>query len=213
MGKFIDLTGQQFGRLMVIERAKSSDYENASYANWVCKCDCGNMSVHASRHLRSGRVRSCGCLAKELTAKRSQTHGGRHTRLYEIWTGMKKRCYNSGNQAYSKYGGRGIMMCDAWKNDFESFQDWALSSGYSDELSIDRIDNDGNYEPSNCRWATRKIQSVNRSNVKQYELGGELKTLGDWAAEYGLTRKTLNSRLQKGWALEKALTTPPAKIK
>lgn len=159
MPKLIDLTGQRFGRLTVVDRCGcTSDGHSA----WLCKCDCGKTSVVNGRYLTHGNTTSCGCFHKEMLSKRSTTHRKVHTRLYSIWTNMISRCTNEKVPCYHCYGGRGITVCDEWKNDFMTFYEWAMANGYADNLTIDRADNDGNYEPSNCRWITMKEQSQNR---------------------------------------------------
>ena len=159
MARSIDLTGQRFGRLTVEKRAGTSQNGNVL---WACKCDCGNITVVKGYSLKNSITRSCGCLIAESTKDRNTTHGLRKTRLYRIWANMKDRCLNSNAPGYLYYGGRGITICDEWKNDFLQFYDWAMANGYADDLSIDRIDNDKGYNPDNCRWATHSEQMRNR---------------------------------------------------
>lgn len=155
MSKIKDLTGQRFGRLVVLERVGS---DKNGKACWLCRCDCKKIVVCRGSSLLIGETASCGCLAREA----HKTHGYAKTRLYRIWSGMKDRCYNSSREHYDCYGGRGITACDEWLHDFAAFRDWALSHGYTDSLTIDRINNDGNYCPDNCRWITMKEQAQNR---------------------------------------------------
>ena len=210
MGKFIDLTGQRFGRLTVVERAKSYVDANGRTkdAQWICKCDCGNIT-HPIRNcqLRSGNTKSCGCLSSRLSiSKINTTHGMSKTRLYRIWKAMKDRCYRSNNSQYKYYGGRGIVVCDEWLRDFQTFHDWAMANGYEEHLTIDRKNNNGNYEPDNCRWITNALQQSNKNNCQMLNHNGKTQTLTEWARELGINRGTLWSRINTlHWEVEKAL--------
>ena len=203
MSKLIDLTGKKFGRLAVVGRAPN----NKKSTMWLCKCDCGNEVVVNGSSLKRKLTKSCGCWNKELLISNCFKHGKTNTRLYNIWAGIKVRCYNTQSQAYELYGGRGIIMWDEWKNDYLSFEKWAMDNGYSDKLSIDRIDVNGNYEPSNCRWADRVIQQNNttRNNFITYE--GKTHTTAEWARILGINYHTLQTRLHRnGWSVEKSFT-------
>ncbi len=171
MPKFKDLTGQRFGMLTVVrlhEKYIRTISKRAVY-KWECLCDCGKTTIVSTSNLQIGHVKSCKCLRQQLSteriieqSKKNIKHGFAGTRLYYTWHAMIKRCCNKKNSNYKDYGGRGIKVCDEWLHNFQSFYDWAMANGYTDELTIDRINVDGNYEPSNCRWATHKQQSMNR---------------------------------------------------
>lgn len=163
MQKRTTLYGMKFGRLTAVEPIRVGDEK---IFRWRCICECGNEVLVPSYKLKSGHTKSCGCLVSEKRTqmnKEMATHNATDSRLYRIYYAMRTRCYNPNKKEYSRYGGRGIQVCEEWLNDFTAFQSWALENGYSDSLSIDRINNDGNYEPSNCRWATAKMQANNRS--------------------------------------------------
>ena len=159
MPKVIDLTGQKFHMLTVLGQAGRT---KSGTILWECKCDCGNITYSTASNMKYGTKYSCGCLRNEHSSNLNKKHGMRHTRLYRIWLNMKNRCYNKNGARKEDYLERGIVVCDEWKNDFISFYNWAMVNGYRDDLTIDRINNDGNYEPSNCRWATKAEQNQNR---------------------------------------------------
>lgn len=159
MGRFIDLTGQRFGRLTVIERApRDHRYRGAM---WRCRCDCGCESIAESHNLRSGNTTSCGCYHRERQ-KAGKSHGMSKARLYRIWKAMHTRCYNPNSPAFKYYGGRGITICDEWLRDFEAFHRWSVANGYAEDLTIDRIDVNGSYCPENCRFVSMAEQNKNK---------------------------------------------------
>lgn len=183
MCKFKDLTGTTFGRLTVIEYA----YSKNGKRYWLCSCSCGGTTVLSTNHLtrRTEPVRSCGCLGVEARRKATTKHGQRWTRLYGIWLNMRSRCLTETNLAYKNYGGRGIKICSEWE-EFEVFESWAKMNGYTDKLTIDRIDVNGNYCPANCRWVSRKVQNNNKTNSAYLTYGDVIKTRQEWAELYNL---------------------------
>lgn len=174
------------------------------------KCICGNIKIIALKNILRGMSKSCGCKKLEMFLKSRGTHGlSRSTQLYRVYIDMKARCYNKNSPAYKYYGGRGIIICDEWLNYFVAFYDWSMSHGYRKGLTIDRHPNKlGNYEPSNCRWGTWKIQSRNRTSNHEITLNGETKILIEWAEQYGIAPTTLDERLKNGWTVERAITEP-----
>lgn len=203
MGSFIDMTGQRFERLVVLERAPNKGDD----VSWKCVCDCGETLVTTGANLRRGKTRSCGCLLIESRRRkgRNGTHHKTNTRLYRIWCNMKNRCYNSNDDVYTYYGERGIYICSEWKNDFICFYTWAIKNGYKEEFQIDRIDNKGPYSPENCRWTDRKTQCQNRRSTRMITFQGKSLCLSDWAKELHISHTTLYNRLKK-YPLELALT-------
>lgn len=199
--KPLNLIGQKFGRLTVI--SKSSE-KTSNKIKWCCLCDCGNTVVVTGQDLKSGNTKSCGCLRKEVTSKRAKKHGMKRTKLYYVWTSMKNRCTNPKVYAYSRYGGRGIRVCDEWQT-FPPFLDWAMKSGYKEGLSLDRIDNDGDYKPSNCRWATKEEQSENTSQNVFLTYNGETHTIAQWCKIVGSYEARLSWRYKQGWPVEEIL--------
>jgi hypothetical protein len=206
----IDLTGHVFGKLTVINE---SDHDPGRVI-WLCKCECGlNVNV-STGSLRSGNTLSCGCLRKQLVAKMNWKHGGSRTgrreRLNQIWQRMKQRCRDHNSSDYERYGGRGIRVCEEWKFDYSNFRSWALSHGYADNLTIDRIDNDGNYEPGNCRWISNSKQARNKSTNHPITYKDETKTLAEWSEITGLESSLIRYRLKIGWTIEDALALMPS---
>jgi hypothetical protein len=196
VSKAIDLIGQRFGKLTVIERSENSC---GGKTRWVCRCDCGKEKVILGDSLRKGRTSSCGCKYLESNKGRNTTHGQTSTRIYRIWLSVKQRCCYKNSSTYKIYGDRGITVCEEWKNDFQTFHEWAMSHGYTDELTIDRIDVNGNYEPSNCRWVDMKTQQNNRRNNRKIIYKGKKYTLAQLAEELNISSATLANRINSGW--------------
>lgn len=205
---FIDLAGQRFGRLTVIERAPNL---RPKVTRWLCRCDCGTEISVVSRYLITGDTRSCGCLKIEQLQERLTKHGsarkGKKTAEYNTLRVMMDRCHNPVSTSYPRYGGRGIFVCDRWRESFENFLA-DMGPRPSPEHSIDRIDNDGPYSPDNCRWATDVEQANNKRNNHRLEYAGRKQTIAEWARELGMSDRVIRSRIRYGWSDERILTEP-----
>lgn len=204
--KFIDRTGLRYGKLIAVELVKK---ESKTY--WKCLCDCGKETGVFGGHLGNGHTQSCGCLQAQVTKIRSTKHGfkprGKSIPEYKAWANIKERCNNQKNKKYYDYGGRGITVCDRW---MESFDNFFEDMGFRpiDKSSIDRIDNNGNYEPGNCRWSEPLQQANNKRNNRMLLVDGETKSIVDFAKEYGLKTATLKTRIYNGWSHDKAVKYP-----
>lgn len=203
--KVEDISGQRFGRLTAIKYAGKS---KGKQTLWECRCDCGKTVVVHQQNLKSGHTSSCGCYNSEVASGALKTHGLSGTRLYTIWHDMIYRCYNDNHRSYKDYGGKGIIVCEEWKDDFEAFRNWALQNGYKDNLSIDRIDSDKNYCPENCRWATNIQQANNTSRNLIFTADGCTDTLANLCRKYSIRYSVVHGRIRNGWDVEKALKTP-----
>jgi len=204
-----DMIGKQFGRLKVVEYIGKDSNRSKLFK---CVCECGKETVTRKEKLVSGMVNSCGCLSSEFWSKLNYKHGyarkGQYNRKYAIYSHMRDRCHNPNNPAYKNYGARGIFVCDEWLNNPDAFMEWADNSGYSDNLSIDRIDNNKGYSPNNCRWATDKEQARNKRNNVLVECNGEKHTLSEWAEIIGIRYRTLEARRLAGWSDERIILEP-----
>lgn len=205
MSNAVDVKGLRFGRLVAI-KPTNKRASNGSII-WECLCDCGTVTNVAYNSLKNGQV-SCGCKQKESVKIANTTHGKSYGKLYKIWTSLKSRCYNPNDKAYKDYGGRGIKVYNDWYYGFITFYEWAFENGYNDNLTIDRINNNGNYEPTNCRWVDRKIQQNNRRNNHYITIKGETKTLQEWGEYVGIKPNTILCRIRKNWSNEEAIFTP-----
>lgn len=213
MGKsnLADLTNKKYGMLTVLKRADN----HGSQTYWECKCDCGNVVIVKACRLKNGSKTNCGCIARKAGYHKSgipknKTHGMTNTRLYRIYRKMKLRCYSKVNPAYPNYGERGIKICDDWlgKHGFENFVKWSMENGYSENLSIDRMDNDKGYSPENCRWATAKEQANNTRSTVFLTYKGETKPASEWSEITGIRQDTLTMRKRNGWTDEECIETP-----
>lgn len=187
-----NLEGRKFGKLTV----KNFNGIKKERAYWLCKCECGNEKITSGKLLKNGNCISCGCVQKEIASRNSKTHGKSKTRIYYIWQGMKERCNNPNNLNYFNYGGRGIEVFDDW-NKFEEFEKWSMLNGYNDDLSIERINVNGGYNPNNCTWIPLRLQSRNRRNVINIEFNGTVKTLTEWSKYFNVSHSTIQYHIKK----------------
>lgn len=203
-----DIIGQKYGMLTVIEKLDAFiDRGGRKRQKYRCKCDCGSIHDVDVYHLLSGKTKSCGC-SKHNPQPRDNSHPYVGTRIYRVWANMVNRCTNPRNPAYKDYGGRGITVCDDWRN-FITFHKWAMENGYTDEFQIDRIDNDSGYCPENCRWTDRITQANNKRQNVMMEINGEIDTMANIARRYGIDYKVLHNRVRMhGWSLERAISQP-----
>lgn len=205
----VDATGQRFGRLTVVGRAANT---KAGAARWRCVCDCGGESTPTGRALRNGTTSSCGCYNRELARRKAYVmgttkapkHNGSYSAIYRTWTSMLQRCYSPSAQQFKNYGARGITVCDRWRNDFAAFRS-DVGEKPGPDYSLDRIDNDRGYEPGNVRWATWAQQNVNTRRTVMVDIGGQQRPLVHVIRERGLVYRTVQTRLRRGWSLERAL--------
>jgi hypothetical protein len=211
--KFKDLSGVKFGRLRV--RCIEPDYKQSANTYWRCDCDCGGEKVVFGPSLTRGSTKSCGCLRKERNKelKNGTKHGLRKTRIYSTWSAMIQRCCNENSRAYKDYGGRGITVCDEWRLSIETFHGWAVNNGYKENLTIERIENNGNYCPSNCKWIPMKDQLRNQRTSKRLTYKNQTKIAADWGRELGIPASTICARKRSGWSDERALSQPVRKGK
>lgn len=215
MSRIYNLHGQEFGYLKVVGIAEQRP-EHWGQLAWLCRCRCGNTKEVTSRNLRAGRTKSCGCARVELVAEKNIKHGkaanGKLDQVYRVWIEMKQRCYNHKNKRYEQYGGRGIKVCGRWLNSFENFaadmgpRPGSGKQGCRSEYSIDRRENDGDYEPGNCYWATRSQQAGNKSTTPLLSHNGKTMSVRSWSKEIGVSYKTLVRRLAANLSIAEALT-------
>lgn len=200
MPRKIDMVGYRFYRLCVIEEM-GSDHRREK--QWKCLCDCGKEIVATGYNLRSGNTKSCGCYNIDRIVQRSRQHGLSKTRMFKIWAGVRKRCNNPNTKSYNHYGGRGIKMCESWDTYVNFFND--MKEGYRDDLTLERIDPNGNYEKSNCRWASSKEQARNKRNSNYITIGEESLTAAEWSERSGTMSSTILWRVKNGWDVKRAI--------
>lgn len=203
LAKPLDIIGKRFGRLTVVCLDKKGNTPRKSM--WLCKCDCGNTTSVLGSSLISGNTNSCGCLSREMIIARNTKHGLTYHPLYTVYRGIVQRCTYEKDSHYKFYGAKGITICKEWTDDFKSFYEWALSSGWKKGLTIDRIDNTKGYKPSNCRWVTLAEQSMHKTNNRYITYNGKTQTVTEWSREVGKCHKTITYRLDHGYSVKDAL--------
>lgn len=219
----VDIAGQRFNRLVAVcyshikEYPRSGRNTTLKQPYWVFQCDCGSKVTLSVSSVKAGGSMSCGCWRREASRINNTTHGqacsstGDASRLYRIWAQMKRRCSLPTVKSYHRYGGRGIRVCDEWTNSFVTFEQWALANGYKSNLTLDRRDNDGHYEPDNCRWVTMVVQANNRKTSKLVVYHGETMTVAELARLEDINQATLRYRLSHGWSVEDAVSVVNSK--
>lgn len=199
MPKLINIKGQKFGKWTVLEKSSKSK-------KWVCRCECGNIKEVVGAQLRNGTSTNCGCVGGHYK------HGLKGTRIYNIWNAMKQRCNNPNTEGFKNYGGRGIKVCEEWEKDVKSFHDWAINNGYEDNLTLERNDINGNYEPFNCSWKTMKEQANNKRNNHLIEFEGQIKTISEWSEIKGISKELILERIKRDIKKEKLFEKPKKRI-
>lgn len=211
-----NLKGKKFGRLTVLERVGSNKHR---ISLWKCICDCGNETIVNATHLRNGKTKSCGCLQKDKVRENHLKHNQSYSKLYANWCNMRYRCNVPTNLNYYKYGARGISVCKEWdntENGFHNFYEWSIANGYKEtpndkgrnSLSIDRIDNDGDYCPENCRWVNATTQQNNMRRNHLITYNGKTQSIAEWAREFNIPYNVFNTRINHNWSIERAITQP-----
>lgn len=206
MSTYKDLRGQVFGRLTVVDLSHRSQ---TGKHHWTCICECGTSRIVDGAAMLSGNTKSCGCLKREVSAARSLRHGHYNSKTFRSWAEMKTRCQNVNRERFKHHGGRGIKVCERWQK-FENF--YADMGERPPGKTLDRIDNDGHYEPANCRWATPAEQARNTRRTVKITINGETKCQSDWSREFGISLSTVRTRVKAGWPWELALATPPRSV-
>lgn len=201
-----NVIGRKYGLVTVLADAENEKSNNCRRV--VGKCHCGTVKTFRLSSLKASKKANCGCYKREKFIERQTKHGNSRKRLYKIWHGMKSRCYNENDIKFEIYGDKGIEVCEVWLNSFEEFEKWSLENGYQDNLTIDRIDNDKNYEPSNCRWANTKTQNGNRKGCWYITINGVTKLAIEWAKENNLSEGAIFGRRRRGWNDIDCVTVP-----